>query len=390
MDCLNPSLNLSRRSFVGAAAVAAGLLAVPGASALAAGTKAEKADASAKTRVITDMRGREVEIPAEPTRIVAIGCAQRFASYLGAANRFIAVEESDQEDSVACTYRHVYHDVFAALPIIGDGGSNGALVNEEAILAAAPDLVLADSLDVDSCNALQAKTGVPIVALDQPEAVFDERYYGCMKVAGEALGVPERAQEVIDYIKGVETDIAVRVKDADKDITAYACGISYRGGYGFDGTEANFPPFLACGVQNIADGEGLDGPYTIDIEKVIAAQPDYIFIESGNLNLVAEDYANTPAVYDALTAVQNGNTYSLISHRFYSTNVELALANCYQVASVMFPEEFADVDAIEKLDEICKFLLDADGCTYFADGRKVSEDLAEAGLTYKQIDFKEL
>ena len=382
---------VSRRSFVGAAAAGAFALCVAGAPALADGAKDAKEAADApKTRTITDMRGREVEIPEKAERILAIGCAQRFASYLGAADRFIGVEESDQEDSVACTYRHVYHDVFVALPIIGNGGSNGALVNEEAILAAAPDMVLCDSIDVDTCNSLQQKTGVPFVALDQPESVFDDFYYKNMEVAGEALGEQERAAEIIEYIKGVEKDIADRVKDADKDIAAYACGISYRGGHGFDGTEANFPPFQACGVVNIADGDELDGPYTIDVEKVIAAQPDYIFIEGGNLDLVKEDYANSPAVYDALSAVENGNTYTLISHRYYSTNVELALANCYQVASVMFPEQFEDVDAVEKLDEICQFLLDSDGCTFFKDGHKVSEDLAEVGLEYKQVDIKAL
>lgn len=220
--------------------------------------------------------------------------------------------------------------------------------------------------------------------------MFDDFYYKNMEVAGEALGEQERAAEIVDYIKGIQTDIADRVKDAGKDIAAYACGISYRGGHGFDGTEANFPPFLACGVTNIADGEGLDGPYTIDVEKVIAAQPDYIFIESGNLDLVKEDYANSPAVYNALSAVENGNTYTLISHRFYSTNVELALANCYQVASVLFPGQFEDVDPVEKLDEICRFLLDSDACSFFKDGRKVSEDLAETGLEYKQVDVKAL
>lgn len=384
---------VSRRSFVGAATAVAGLLAFQGAafSAYAADDKkaADSKDAP-KTRTITDMRGREVEIPERAERILAIGCAQRFASYVGAADRLIGVEESDQEDSVACTYRHVYHDMFAALPIIGDGGSNGALVNEEAILAAAPDLVLCDSIDADTCNALQQKTGVPFVALDQPESVFDDFYYKNMEVAGEALGEQGRAAEIVDYIKGIQTDIADRVKDAGKDIAAYACGISYRGGHGFDGTEANFPPFQACGVVNIADGEGLDGPYTIDVEKVIAAQPDYIFIESGNLDLVKEDYANSPAVYNALSAVENGNTYTLISHRFYSTNVELALANCYQVASVLFPGQFEDVDPVEKLDEICRFLLDSDACSFFKDGRKVSEDLAETGLEYKQVDVKAL
>ena len=103
-----------------------------------------------------------------------------------------------------------------------------------------------------------------------------------------------------------------------------------------------------------------------------------------------EDYANSPAVYNALSAVENGNTYTLISHRFYSTNVELALANCYQVASVLFPGQFEDVDPVEKLDEICRFLLDSDACSFFKDDRKVSEDLAETGLEYKQVDVKAL
>ncbi|MBR2834332.1 MAG: ABC transporter substrate-binding protein [Coriobacteriales bacterium] len=375
---------LTRRSFVGAAAAT-----TVGMLAMRINTPAPAAAEEKKTLKITDMRGREVEIPEKPERIIAIGCAQRFACYLGAAGKLIGVEESDKNDAVACTYRHVYHDLFENLPITGDGGSNGALVNEEAILVADPQLILCDSIDVDSCNALQERTGIPVVALDQPESVFDEFYYQNMMVAGEALGKQDRAKEIVDFIKGIEKDIADRVKDADKSITAYACGISYRGGHGFDGTEAKFPPFMACGVTNVADGKDLDGPYTIDVEAVIEAQPDFIFIEAGNLDLVKEDYEKSPAVYEALDAVMNKNTYTIISHRYYSTNVELALANCYQVACVLFPEEFKDIDSIEKLDEICKFLLDSESCTFFKD-HKMSEDLAEKGYEYKQVDITKL
>lgn len=374
--------SVSRRAFLGTVAVAVA------AGALTHNVVPAMADA-ADTKTIVDMRGREVQIPTKVERFIAIGCAQRFACYLGAADRLIGVEESDQTDRVACTYRHVYHDILAELPITGDGGSNGALVNEEAILAADPQMILCDSIDADSCDQLQKRTGIPVVALDQPESVFNDFYYQNMMVAGEALGVPERAQELVEFIKGVETDIADRLKDADKNITAYVCGISYRGGHGFDGTEAMFPPFKVCGVTNIADGEGLDGPYTIDVEAVITAQPDFIFIECSNLGLVKEDYEKSPAVYDALDAVANGNTYTLISHRFYSTNVELALANCYQVAAVLFPEELQDVDPVQKLDEICQFMLDAECCDFFK-SHKMSEDLAAEGYFFGQVDVANL
>ena len=184
--------NLSRRAFVGADALGA----IAGAAALIGCTQPAPEDegsaagsaASGETFTMTDMRGREVEVPVNVERLVAIGCAQRFACYLGAADRLIAVEESDQNDSVRCTYRHVYHDILSELQVTGDGGPGGILINEEALIAAQPQMILADWMDVDTCNAMQERTGIPVVALDQPETVFDEFYYENMMVAGKALG----------------------------------------------------------------------------------------------------------------------------------------------------------------------------------------------------------
>ncbi len=36
--------------------------------------------------------------------------------------------------------------------------------------------------------------------------------------------------------------------------------------------------------------------------------------------------------------------FSLVSYRFYATNLELAIANCYYVGSCVYPDQFADVD----------------------------------------------
>lgn len=337
---------------------------------------------NAETQTITDMRGRSVEIPADLERIVAVGCALRPVCYLQAENMVVGVEASEQEDNVSCAYRHVNHDLFASLPVIGDGGSSGVTINEEALMEAAPQLVICDSLSADEADNLQQKTGIPFVCLDQPETVFDDKYYNNLELLGKVLGKEERAADVVNYIKEVDNDLEQRSAASENanNNTAYAAGINFRGGHGFDGTEANFQPFVACNVDNVADGHGSDGAFTIDLETVSAAQPDYIFMECGNLPLIKENYDTNPAYYQALKAVQDSHTYSLISYRFYSTNVELALANCYQVGAMVYPDSFSDVNPTEKLDEISEFFL----------GEKLSGDLAAEGYKFEQLNIAEL
>lgn len=337
---------------------------------------------NAEAQTITDMRGRSVEIPADLERIVAVGCALRPVCYLQAEDMVVGVEASEQEDNVSCAYRHVNHDLFASLPVIGDGGSSGVTINEEALMEAAPQLVICDSLSADEADNLQQKTGIPFVCLDQPETVFDDKYYNNLELLGKVLGKEERAAEVVNYIKDINNDLEQRSaasENADNN-TAYAAGISFRGGHGFDGTEANFQPFVACNIDNVVDGHGSDGAFTIDLETVSAAQPDYIFMECGNLPLIKENYSTNLAYYQALKAVQDGHTYSLISYRFYSTNVELALANCYQVGAMVYPDSFSDVNPTDKLDEISEFFL----------GEKLSSDLAAEGYKFEQLNIAEL
>lgn len=347
-----------------------------------AGCAGQNTTSDTDTRTITDMRGRTVEIPTELDRIVAVGCALRPVCYLQAEDLVVGVEASEAEDNVTCAYRHVNHDQFASLPVIGDGGSSGVTINEEALMEVKPQVVICDSLSADEADNLQQKTGIPFVCLDQPETVFDAKYYNNLELLGNVLDKEERANAVVNYIKDIETDLAERSTASEKanSITAYAAGISYRGGHGFDGTEANFQPFIACAIENVADGHGSEGPFTIDLEAVANAQPDFIFMECSNLSLIAENYAANPAYFKALKAVQDQQTYSLISYRFYSTNVELALANCYQVGAMVYPDTFADIDPTQKLDEISEFFL----------GEKLSDELANAGYSFRQLNIAEL
>lgn len=328
---------------------------------------------------VTDMLGRTVEVPEEAERVIGIGSsALRYLAYLEAIDKVVGVEQSELEDSVACSYRHVYHEAFADLPVIGDAGSNGTTPNAEAILQVAPDVIFAN-VDADTANALQERTGIPVVCTTITDAIFDEELYENLTLMGSIVGADERADELVAYLRQAADDLSARtegISDVERK-SAYAAGITFRGGHGFAGTEAGFAPFALTGVANIADGQGAEVCFDIDLEAVAAAQPDFIFIESGNLSLVAQDYASNPGFFETLEAVRAGNVFTLIPYRFYATNIELALANCYQVGCMVYPDRFADVDPTEKLDEITEVFL----------GTALSDDLAAQGYVFESVDL---
>ena len=64
-----------------------------------------------------------------------------------------------------------------------------------------------------------------------------------------------------------------------------------------------------------------------------------------------------PGYFEALRAVRNGQLYSCPSFNNYSTNVGYALADAYYAGTVLFPQQFSDIDIAEKADEILAFLL---------------------------------
>lgn len=338
-------------------------------------TNSDKASASG-TQTVTDMVGRTVEVPTEADKVIGIGASSlRMICYMQATDKVVGVEQSEQQDSVTCAYRHVNHETFAKLPVIGEGGSKGVTANEEAIIDTAPQVIIAN-LDKDSADSLQQKTNIPVVCVTMSDIVFDQELYDNITLLGKVLGKEDRGEELIKYMQDTEKDLQDRTANVEKK-SAYAAGVSYRGGHGFSGTEAGFAPFSICNITNIADAGHDSGCFDIDLEAVTAAQPDYVFVESGNLGLVKEDVAANPDYFTNLKAVEAGNVFSLVSYRFYATNLELAIANCYYVGSCVYPDQFADVDPAKKLDEISTFFL----------GASLSEDLAKEGLSFQKLNL---
>lgn len=347
-----------RKRFAGVLLVAAMAMAGCAASGPAPGASTG-GSLAAESFVMTDAFGREVEIPAEVKTVVALGGAARIISYAGGADMLVGVTEMDKGNIAAAPYTVVNAEHFASLATVSTGGANDTPYMEE-IIALSPDLIIAKPDGLEMIEDVSAKTGIPVLGIN-PEEMFDGSFTTALEMVGKALGKEERSAEVIEYVNECEKDLQDRTKeipDADRP-SVYTGAVSFRGAHGFEGTYAQYPPFTAIGAKNVADETGQSGAFIVDLEKVTVWDPDFIFLNPTNMHLVDEDYGKNPAFYDSLRAVREGNVYSQPSFNYNWTNMEISIADAYYAGKIIYPKQFADIDPVQKADEIFVALLGA-------------------------------
>lgn len=330
------------------------------------------------TRTITDSTGRTVTIPETVESIVCVNVgALRYTCYMQAQDLVVGVEDYEQEPTMSRLYNYVNFDQFSSLPVIGSNGEH----YPEAIISANPDVIIMSAAESKDADDLQDKTGIPVVVVPGSDTTLDDNAYETIRLMGEVYGKEDRAEELTNYLDSVKADLETRtadIPDADKP-TVYVGGVSFKGHHGFEGTEANYGPFVFIHANNLADTTGQSGAFDIDTEQVLAWDPDVIFLDFNGMALINEDYAKNPDFYQGLTAVREGRVYSQISFRSSASNLETALADAYYAATILYPEQFADIDPVEKAGEIFTALL----------GTNPYEDLKEAGYEFRPIQLGE-
>ena len=361
------------------------------------------AEATPETRIVTDVWNREVEIPYEVKTIVCLGSmGPRFAAYLDVVDMMVGAEDSDIEKmSVRYDYSPVYHEQLKELPSVGAGGGSGDNNGyAEAIIQAQPDVIIA-GFNEDAADELQAQTGIPVVSVRyRTQGFIDEGFHRAMRVFAEVVGAQERCEQVLAYVDACKADLNDRTKDIpDSDkLRAYTGAVTFNGRHGFAFTYVNFPAFTAVNALNVADvlleertGEaaaeaaasgkayiGNDG-FEVDLEQIIAWDPDIIFLDPGNMDLVNDEYANNPGFFDSLRAVQEGQVYTMPSTNAAGPNVTYLLINAYYAGLTLYPEQFSDVRLEDKAAEIMEMML----------GENFFDQMVEGGLYYGTITIGE-
>ena len=331
------------------------------------------------TRIITDARGRQVEIPANVKTIIALGSgAPRIAAYLNVMDMLVGAEEyiSGGADA-ARDYNPVHFNELINLPFVGAGGGSGNNNGyPEEIIMAAPDVILA-GFDPEAADELQAQTGIPVVSVRHTTGLASDEFYTAMRVFAGVVGAGERCEAVLAYIDSMKEDLRSRTADVPENekLSAYAGAVTWNGRRGFAGTYSNFGIFEAINAKNAAHDPSIEAFYEADFESIVMWDPDVIFLDPGSMDLVNDEYNINPGFFNSLGAVRNNRVYTMPAFNAAGTNITYAFIDAYYAGIILFPEQFADVDIAAKANEILTMFL----------GVGTYEIMARGGLYYGGI-----
>lgn len=341
------------------------LLALPACSSIKSiqtNPSANADDGTVKTRIITDALGREVEIPLKIERIVPLGNAVRYLTYLGLSDKFVGMQQPEMSPTQIMAFAYVHKEEWSKLPLVGNDAGGAAEFYAEELIACKPDIIVT-TYPADIADEVQNQTGIPVVvasAMRVGSNLFSKEYNDDLLFLGDVCGVSERAEELVAYIEDNLTDVQNRVKNAvssDKP-TVLAAGATFSGIHSIDGVYTHYPVFELLAVDDVAKNVAeKSGGVLVDKEQILSWNPDMIFFDASSLSMVNTDYTENPDYFESLKAVQNGALYQWPNSTAHSTNVEIPLATLYYVGSVLYPNAFSDIDFEEKASEIFDMFL---------------------------------
>lgn len=343
----------------------------------ACGSTDTSAEVDSKTRVITDSLGRQVEIPDQINSIVSLG-VMRLLVYMGANDLVTGATDMDNVTELTRPYTYV-HPENVDLAVVGQGGAGGIVPFDEEIIKLQPDVIFIVS-DYPQPDELSDKLGIPVISVTNP-GLFDGVMGKSLEIVGEALGKEDRAKEINNYMDNAQQDLISRTENIPEENrpTVYNGGLNFKGKHGFDGTSAKYGPFMAINANNVADETGQSSAFTVDLEKVLEWNPDIVFINPENMDLINEQYNKNTEFFNSLDAVKEGKVYTQLAYNNNYTNVEIALIDAYYAGKIIYPDEFKDIDPEEKADEIFEFLL----------GKKIYSDYVAEGQGLGQLTIGE-
>ena len=248
----------------------------------------EPAPAEPEEITITDMIGREVTVtPGSYQRVVCIGAgALRMYSYIGDVSLLCGVEDIDNTslaerpkmfDSVARPYMLAYGESFTALPSCGVGGPQAQTAEAEKILSCNPDIVISEYEDVEKEDALQEQLGVPVITLKAgPGGVFDDNFFGTMRMLGKIFQNEEKAETLCSFIESERAEISKRTADIPEEEkpAVYICGLGNWGTTNHLMTAQNYISFNVANVKNVVTDLEAPGIQAIEEEKFVALGED--------------------------------------------------------------------------------------------------------------------
>ena len=274
---------------------------------------------------LTDDEGRQVSVPGNPQRIVALGAPITeilFALDLG--DRIVATDD--------------YSDYPDEAKSIAKVGAPWPGFSTETILDQEPDLILSSKGAI--VQQLEPY-GVPVFVL-QPSDIAG--IYEDIRLIGRMTGKKKQASELVDSLTAKVSEVTDKtgsLTDEQKPTVFYEV----------DATDPTSSPYTVgsgtfqdelialAGGKNIGDAQS--GWYQMSMEAIADADPDMIILEDYQYGVSPESVGARSDAWAGLSAVKNGHVYPIEDSDLTSLYGPRIVDGLEVLARIMHPELFS-------------------------------------------------
>jgi len=315
----------------------------------AAGCSATRA-AKADTQAFTDSAGREVQVPAEITKIAPSGPYAQLILYTLCPDKLLGLS-----DPFTRIQKRYIDDKYGNLPIFGKLYGSGGTFNLEAIMKASPDVIIdmgerkaGIGADMDS---VQSRTGIPVVFIEATIDTMADAY----DALGRLLGMEGQAAELSGYIREVMAfaeDVKSKIPEDERPSVLYSQGEYGNEVNGKGSLHAEVLDYV--GVKNAADMDSIlaSGGDEVSMEQIILWDPDVVVLApDSNFREIYSD-----PLWAQVSAVKNRRVYEVPigPYNWFDRppSVQRVLGILW-LGNLVYTEYY-DFDMIEKTQEFYK------------------------------------
>ncbi len=270
-----------------------------------AGSAAPQEQQQASTRKFTDSCGREVELPANVTKIAASGPLAQQVLLTIAPEQMVGLSTKVGDKQLA-----YLGNGLSDLPVYGQIYGGKGDFNKEAVAEAKPDVIIdlgeAKKTIREDMDNLQSELGIPCVHIESSFDSYDQAY----AKLGELLGKEDRAAELSSYCKKAYDEVKGVVSglsESDRAQVAYLLGDSGLNAIAKGSFQGSVVDFVANNAIEVEKAGGSGKGVEVSLEQIAAADPKMIVFGPGS---IYDSVADDPAWAD-VSAIKTGNYYQV-------------------------------------------------------------------------------
>ena len=313
---------------------------------------------------VTDARGRVVAIPDDINSVLAVKpCSLQLVSFFDAVNKVKFLDGTgnggESFSDKDRTHTFIMSDLLSGLPTVDTN-------NFEAVNQTNADIIISSTIAVSDLDDYQAAVGIPVFAINADLEFNSPGMYYQLYALGKLFGEDQRAAELVKGILSLIDNITDNVSPVE-GMKGYACGMNFYTQGTFLRTSGDYLPFIYSGLTNVSAsssaGVGAQ-PYNTDIESVIAANPQIIFIDGQGLDNTIQYIKDNIGTLQQIDAISSGQVYKTMVYKDWGTNWVNQMINIYYVASVVHPDLFSQVTFEDYANQIIQLFYPGTHVTY--------------------------